>query len=66
MAKASCGDMVKLNVTNDNTEIEDDDNEDTLLDKQRSGNFLIHDIRHTFQETQHTVNMNLVKLMKEL
>ena len=61
VSKASAGDMVRVYVTNDNTEIGDGDNEDTLLDKTKSGDFLIHDIRHTFVETTHTVSMNLVK-----
>jgi len=66
MAKASVGDIVRLNVTNDNTEIGDGDNEDTLLDKGKSGDFLIRAVRHSFAETNHNVSMSIVKLMKEL
>ena len=65
LAKAAVGDIVRLKVVNDNTEVTDRSSEDDLIDKSKSGDFLIYDIRHTFQNTSHTVNMNLVKLVKE-
>jgi len=65
LAKAAVGDIVRLKVVNDNTEVTDRSSEDDLLDKSKSGDFLIYDIRHTFQNTSHTVNMNLVKLVRE-
>ena len=48
------------------SEIGDGDNEDTLLDKGKSGDFLIRAVRHSFAETNHNVSMSIVKLMKEL
>ena len=65
LAKASVGDMVRMKVVNDNSEVSQQSNEDDLIDKTKSGDFLIYDIRHTFQETSHTVAMNLVKLVRD-
>jgi hypothetical protein len=64
VAKAGVGDIVNLQVVNDNVESSDTANEDDLIDKAKSGNFIIYDTRHTFQGTQHTVSMNLCKLEK--
>ena len=65
LAKASVGDMVRMKVVNDNSEVTLFSSEDDMLDKRKSGDFLIYDIRHTFQETSHTVAMNLVKLVRD-
>lgn len=65
LAKASVGDMVRMKVVNDNSEVTLFSSEDDMLDKRKSGDFLIYDIRHTFQDTSHTVAMNLVKLERD-
>lgn len=62
ISKASVGDIVNLKVVNDNTEISLFGNEDDLIDKTKSGDFIIHKTRHTFSGTQHTVSMNVCKL----
>lgn len=64
IAKASVGDIVNLKVVNDNVESSSVATEDDLIDKSKSGDFIIYDTRHTFQGTQHTVSMNLCKLEK--
>jgi len=62
ISKASVGDIVNLKIVNDNTEISQLGNEDELIDKGKSGDFIIYDTRHTFSGTQHTVSMNVCKL----
>lgn len=62
ISKASVGDIVNLKVVNDNVENSSVADEGDLIDKARSGDFIIYDTRHTFQGTQHTVSMNLCKL----
>ena len=62
VSKASVGDIVNLKVVNDNTEISFFGGEDELVDKSKSGDFIIHKTRHTFSGTQHTVSMNVCKL----
>ena len=62
VSKASVGDIVNLKVVNDNTEISLFGSEDELIDKGKSGDFIIHKTRHTFSGTQHTVSMNVCKL----
>ena len=62
ISKASVGDIVNLKVVNDNVENSSTANEGDLIDKAKSGDFIIYDTRHTFQGTQHTVSMNLCKL----
>ena len=64
ISKATVGDIVSLKVVNDNVESSAVATEDQLIDKAKSGNFLIYDTRHTFQGTQHTVSMNVCKLEK--
>lgn len=62
VSKATVGDIVNLNVVNDNSITDNVNNEDDVLDKRMSGNFLIYETRHTFQGTQHSVSMNVCKL----
>jgi len=62
ISKASVGDIVNLKVVNDNTEQSLFASEDELIDKGKSGDFIIYDTRHTFSGTQHTVSMNVCKL----
>lgn len=62
ISKAGVGDIVRLNVVNDNTLVNDIQDESEVLDKRMSGDFLIYDTRHTFSGTQHTVSMNVGKL----
>ena len=65
VSKASVGDLVRLRIINDNTEMGKTENADTLLDKNKSGDFLIFDTRHIFRDTTHNVSMNVVKLARE-
>ena len=62
IAKSSVGDIVNLKVVNDNVENSSVASEDELIDKGKSGDFIIYDTRHTFSGTQHTVSMNVCKL----
>lgn len=65
VAKAGVGDIVNLRVINDNTDIDNSSNADTLLDKNKSGDFLIYETRHIFTGTTHDVSMNVCKLERE-
>ena len=62
VAKAGVGDIVNLQVVNDNIETSRTATENDLIDKAKSGDFIIYDTRHTFAGTQHSVSMNLCKL----
>lgn len=62
ISKATVGDIVRLNIINDNVNVQNTEDEKTNLDARLSGNFIIYDTRHTFQGTQHTVSMNVCKL----
>jgi len=64
ISKAGVGDIVRLNIVNDNTLTDDINDESEVLDKRLSGDFVIYDTRHTFSGTQHTVSMNVGKLEK--
>jgi len=65
IAKATVGDIVRMNIINDNVETKKNADENTALDKRYSGNFVIYDTRHTFQGTQHTISMNVCKLERD-
>ena len=62
ISKASVGDIVNLKIINDDADIGLFSNEDTLLDKRKSGDHLIFRTRHTFSGTQHTVAMTVCKM----
>lgn len=62
ISKASVGDIVNLKIVNDNSEQDKTASEEELIDKSKSGDFIIYDTRHTFSGTQHTVSMNVCKL----
>ena len=62
VSKATVGDIVNINVVNDNSLTDNLNNKDDVLDKKMSGDFLIYETRHTFQGTQHSVSMNICKL----
>ena len=64
VSKASVGDIVNLEIVNDNTEVQRGSSKDDLLDKRFSGNHIIYDTRHTFSGTNHVVAMNVCKLEK--
>lgn len=66
VSRATVGDLVSMKVVNDNIETSIFSSEDDTIDKEKSGNFLIYDIRHTFQGTAHTVSMNVCKLTREV
>jgi len=65
VAKAGVGDIVNLRVVNDNTEIGEGSTSDTMLDKNKSGDFLIYETRHIFSGTTHDVSMNVCKLERD-
>lgn len=62
ISKATVGDIVTLNIVNDNTLVDNMSDKKDVLDKRLSGDFIIYDTRHTFQGTSHTVSMNVCKL----
>jgi hypothetical protein len=61
IAKASVGDIVRIDVLADNAENE---NSSEKFDQLRSGDFLIYNIRHTFKNTRHDVAMTVCKLTR--
>ena len=63
VGKAAVGDIVNLNIRNDNTE--NPTNEDNTIDQNKSGHHLIHDLRHTFRDTSHEVTMTVCKLERK-
>lgn len=65
ISKASVGDVVNLMIVNDNVETSANATRNDLVDKAKSGDFIIYDTRHTFAGTQHTVSMNVCKLERE-
>lgn len=65
ISKAGVGDIVNIKVVNDNIESSQTTSEDDLIDKTKSGEFIIYDTRHTFRGTQHVVSMNLCKLERQ-
>jgi hypothetical protein len=64
-AKATIGDIVRMNIINDNIEVKKNADENNALDKRYSGNFIVYDTRHTFQGTKHTISMNVCKLERD-
>lgn len=59
--KVTVGDTVAVNFLNSDVVLEKL-NDETKLDKEKSGNYLIYAIRHTFIGTQHDVTMSITKL----
>ena len=62
ISKASVGDVVSLRVINDNVEVGMFTTPEELLDKRKSGDFLIYRTRHTFIDNQHTVAMTVCSM----
>lgn len=60
-SKASVGDIVNIQVLNDNNDPESTEKFDSL----RSGDFLIYNARHTFKDTRHDVAMTVCKLVSK-
>ena len=65
VSKAGVGDIVSLNVMNDDTVVNEKSTKDTMLDKGKSGDFLIYETRHMFSDTIHDVSMNICKLERQ-
>ena len=61
VSKAKVGDIVTINIVNDNIE-DQRGGEEGNIDKNLSGDFLIYDTRHTFNQTSHTIALNVCKL----
>jgi len=57
---ASVGDMVTINTISD----DGDTTTNATLDRLRSGDFLIYNVRHTFKNTRHDVVMSVCKLVR--
>lgn len=62
---AAVGDIVNVQIASDNINVGKNKERKSLMDKNKSGNCLIYDIRHTFIGTTHTVSMNVCKLESE-
>lgn len=65
VSEASVGDIVNIQIASDNSNVDENGRRDTLIDRHKSGNCLIYDVRHTFVGTTHTVSMNVCKLQSE-
>ena len=65
VSKAGVGDIVSLNVINDDAVVNEKSTSDTMLDKGKSGDFLIYETRHMFSDTTHDVSMNICKLERQ-
>lgn len=65
ISKAGVGDIVNMRIINDNSDIDNNATADTMLDKNKSGDFLIYETRHIFSNTTHDVSMNICKLERE-
>lgn len=61
ISKVSVGDIVRLMVLGDNNVTT---NSDEMLDKNKSGDFLILNTRHTFKDGQHDVVLRIGKIIR--
>lgn len=57
---SSVGDIVTINIISD----DGDNTRDATLDRLRSGDFLIYNVRHTFKNTRHDAVMSVCKLVR--
>ena len=62
VSKATVGDIMNVKIVNDNVETPESASESDTIDAERSGDYLIYDIRHTFRDTTHEVSTNLCRL----
>jgi hypothetical protein len=62
IAKASVGDIVRINVLSDDINASTTKNN---FDSLRSGDFMIYNVRHTFKDTRHDVAMTVCKLVRK-
>jgi len=63
-SKASVGDIMACTFNSSAADPRVKD-ADELIDKQKSGNYLIYATRHMFSGTKHTVSINATKITKE-
>jgi len=63
-SKASVGDIMACTFNSSAADPKVKD-ADELIDKQKSGNYLIYATRHMFSGTKHTVSINATKITKE-
>lgn len=61
LRKVTVGDTVSINFLSSDTTV-DQSNEDEKYDKQKSGNYLIYSIRHTFKDRLHNASMTVTKI----
>lgn len=62
VSKATVGDIMNVKIVNDSTETPESASESDTIDTERSGDYLIYDIRHTFRDTTHEVSTNICRL----
>jgi len=63
-SKASVGDIMKCTFNSSSADPKNLSSDD-IIDKQKSGNYLIYAIRHTFKESRHSVSVNATKITRE-
>lgn len=63
-SKASVGDIIKCRFNTTSIE-SSSDNSDDLIDKQKSGDYIIYAVRHMFRETKHSSSVNCTKITKD-
>jgi hypothetical protein len=62
-AKVSVGDVVNISFLNGNVGLNPESGQD-IIDKNRSGDYLILATRHMFKDTTHTVSVNISKIAR--
>ena len=62
LAKATVGDIVRVNFIANNTA---DQSGDEIYDKKKTGDYLIHSTRHTFRDTSHNVSMDISRIHRD-
>ena len=62
IARASVGDIVRIDVLSDDIDASTTGNN---FDALRSGDFMVYNVRHTFKDTRHDVAMTVCKLVRK-
>lgn len=63
-SKISVGDIMKCRFNTSSVETNNDD-ADSMTDRQKSGNYLIYSTRHMFRDSKHSVSINATKMTKD-
>jgi len=61
LVKATVGDMIRIHFTTSNAE----NNVESPLDPEKSGDYLIFATRHTFRDTHHIVSLDVSRISKD-